>query len=101
LASLTPVYSANRSVREYLDRAYLPAANSYYRRAQNAGELGIEISAWRRALEQAWGTLKFGSDRYTASVPAVRAAGDYAARIVAAYPDVNTVLEAPHILWRR
>ena len=63
MASLTPVYSANRSVREYLHTAYLPAASCYRKRALNAGALGSEISAWRRALEQDWATLRFGAMR--------------------------------------
>ncbi len=64
MASLTPNYSANRSVREYVERAYLPAAASYRRRAQNGGALGIEISDWRRALERGWTGLRFGSVKF-------------------------------------
>ncbi len=61
MASLTSVYSANRSVREYLHTAYLPAASSYRRRALNSGALGTEISAWRQALDHGWGALRFGT----------------------------------------
>jgi glycogen phosphorylase len=60
MASLTPIYSANRSVREYVERAYLPAAAAYRRRAQNGAAAGVEISAWRRALEHGWSSLRFG-----------------------------------------
>jgi len=60
MASLTPVYSANRSVRDYLEQAYLPAAASYRVRAQNRGAMGSEISAWQRALDQGWSALSFG-----------------------------------------
>jgi glycogen phosphorylase len=63
MASLTPIYSANRSVREYVERAYLPAASSYRRRAQNGGAVALELSAWRRALERGWSTLRFGQVR--------------------------------------
>lgn len=38
---------------------------------------------------------------YVADVPASRAAGDYTARIVPTYPDLNLPLEAPHVLWQR
>ena len=61
MASLTPVYSTNRSVREYLEGAYLPAATSYRGRASDAGALGREISAWRRALDAGWDSLQFGA----------------------------------------
>src|SRR5450631_3524982 len=64
MASLTPNYSANRSVREYVDRAYIPAAASYRRRAQNGVALGIEISEWRRALQHGWTGLRFGSVKF-------------------------------------
>ncbi|MGO9947272.1 MAG: alpha-glucan family phosphorylase [Steroidobacteraceae bacterium] len=60
MASLTPVYSANRSVREYTERCYLPAAAAYRSRAQNKAALGAQISDWRRALELGWPTLRFG-----------------------------------------
>jgi starch phosphorylase len=60
MASLTPVYSANRSVREYTERCYLPTAASYRARAQNQAALGAQISGWRRALEHGWPTLRFG-----------------------------------------
>ena len=60
MASLTTVYSANRSVREYTERCYLPAAASYRLRAQNKAALGAQISDWRRALEHGWPTLRFG-----------------------------------------
>src|SRR5271168_4152224 len=60
MASLTPVYSANRSVREYTERCYLPAAAAYRSRAENNAALGVQISDWRRTLEHAWPTLRFG-----------------------------------------
>jgi starch phosphorylase len=60
MATLTPIYSANRCVREYVERAYLPAAALYGRRARNGGALGIAISDWRRALERGWSGLRFG-----------------------------------------
>ena len=60
MATLTPLYSANRSVREYLERCYLPAAASYRRRARNGGELAVLISGWLAALKRDWPTLRFG-----------------------------------------
>ncbi|MGO9513458.1 MAG: alpha-glucan family phosphorylase [Steroidobacteraceae bacterium] len=60
MASLTPIYSANRSVREYVERAYLPAAALYQQRAKNNGALGVQISVWLRTLENGWAGLRFG-----------------------------------------
>jgi glycogen phosphorylase len=157
MARLTPAFSANRSVREYVERCYLPAAAAYKRRAQNKGALAVQMSAWRHAIDLGWPTLRFGRaqvdtrgdrhyftvevdlgalepravrvelyadppgehlefcaqmtrlgrtegasmDIYVADVPATRAAGDYTARIVPTYPDLNVPLEAPHVLWQR
>ena len=61
MATLTPLYSANRSVREYLERCYLPAAAGYRRRAQNGGKLAVEISVWLSALKRGWAALRFGN----------------------------------------
>ena len=63
LASLTPRYSANRSVREYVEQCYLPAAAAYQARAQNGGTLAVHISTWRHTLEQGWSMLRFGRVR--------------------------------------
>jgi starch phosphorylase len=60
MGRLTPRFSANRAVREYTERYYLPAAADYRRRAANKGALGSQILAWRRALAQHWAELRFG-----------------------------------------
>jgi starch phosphorylase len=60
MASLTPTYSANRSVRQYVEQCYLPAATAYRARAENKGALGEKIACWQRALDKEWATLKMG-----------------------------------------
>jgi glycogen phosphorylase len=60
MARLTPRFSANRSVREYVERYYLPAAAAYRARAQNDGALAVRIAESLRALEQGWPSLGFG-----------------------------------------
>ena len=60
MASLTPHYSANRSVREYVERCYLPAAAAYRERSRNDGALAVQMSTWRRAIDLGWRTLRFG-----------------------------------------
>jgi glycogen phosphorylase len=158
MATLTSVYSANRSVREYTERCYLPAAASYRLRAQNKAALGVQISDWRRTLERGWPALRFGrvtvdtrgdrhyfsaevnlgllarsavmvelyadalggvtpfcqqmdchedrsSERgtlvYSVSVPAIRPATDFTARIVPSRTNVSVPLEAPLVHWQR
>jgi glycogen phosphorylase len=61
MARLTPRFSANRAVREYTERHYLPAAAAYRRRAARKGAVGGQIVEWRRSLEQRWPALRFGA----------------------------------------
>ena len=61
MACLTPRFSANRTVREYTATHYLPAAEAFCKRAADHGKLGVELSVWRRILEQHWPNLRFGN----------------------------------------
>jgi starch phosphorylase len=60
MARLTPPFSANRAVREYTERHYLPAAATYRSRALDKGAAGRQIVDWRRSLEHEWASLHFG-----------------------------------------
>ncbi|MDA8328587.1 MAG: alpha-glucan family phosphorylase [Betaproteobacteria bacterium] len=63
MAQLTPRFSTNRSVSEYTERYYLPAASAYLKRAANQGAMGLDIVNWRHALAQKWNALRFGEVR--------------------------------------
>ena len=65
MARLTPRFSTNRAVREYTERYYLPAASTYRERAADQGAKGAQLAAWRRTLDQQWGTLRFGKANVT------------------------------------
>lgn len=67
MARLTPQYSANRTVREYTENHYLPAAAAYAARAKQNGRLGVEIVEWERNLASGWGSLRFGPLRVESS----------------------------------
>ena len=58
MARLTPQFSSNRSVREYTERFYIPAAESYARRAEGHGALGAQLVAWREALDAGWSHIR-------------------------------------------
>jgi starch phosphorylase len=60
MARLTPRFSADRTVREYTEQHYLPAAAAYRERAADKGTVGREIVNWRHALEKEWAELRFG-----------------------------------------
>ena len=63
MAKLTPQFSTNRTVREYAERHYLPAAAAYRRRAADASRLGGAIVRWQRELMKHWTTAHFGDLR--------------------------------------
>ena len=60
MARLTPRFSANRTVREYTEQHYLPAATAYRERAADKGAVGRQVVDWQHALEQKWAMLRFG-----------------------------------------
>jgi starch phosphorylase len=60
MARLTPRFSTNRSVSEYTENYYIPAAAAYRQRASDNGALGIQLAKWRHALDHYWSALHFG-----------------------------------------
>jgi starch phosphorylase len=60
MARLTPQFSANRTVREYTEQHYIPAAAAYHLRVANKGAMGVQLVDWQHSLEQKWATLRFG-----------------------------------------
>ncbi len=59
MAQLTPRFSADRTVREYTDRYYLPAAAAYRLRMAENGQIGRQMLDWQHNLEQKWSALQF------------------------------------------
>ena len=60
MARLTPRFSASRTVREYTEQHYLPAATAFHSRNAEKGAIGRHMVDWRHSLEQKWATLHFG-----------------------------------------
>ena len=63
MAQLTPRYSADRAVREYTERYYLPAAASYRERAADKGAAGSRLAEWLAEIDRKWDSLRFGGMR--------------------------------------
>jgi starch phosphorylase len=61
MAELTPQFSTNRMVREYVEKLYLPAASAYRERSTDGARLSIRLCKWRRMLETRWQQLSFGN----------------------------------------
>jgi starch phosphorylase len=60
MARLTPQFSANRAVREYTEKYYLPAASTYREREASRGAIGQQILQWRDAITEHWSKIYFG-----------------------------------------
>jgi starch phosphorylase len=64
MAQLTPRFSADRTVREYTEQHYLPAASAYLERTASKGEKGKQIADLLRNLDQKWGSMHFGEVKF-------------------------------------
>lgn len=51
MALLTPHFSTNRTVREYTEHHYLPAASAYRERAADSGAVGRNMVNWEQTLK--------------------------------------------------
>jgi starch phosphorylase len=57
---LTPTFSANRTVRQYTEEHYIPAATAYAARSANHGNARMDLLAWQRRIGERWTELRFG-----------------------------------------
>jgi starch phosphorylase len=76
MVQLTPRFSANRAVRQYVEQHYIPEATAYRSRSADKGAFGKRIADWHRTLEQKWSGIRFGevnvetrAERHTFEVP--------------------------------
>ena len=64
MARLTPEFSANRTVREYTEKYYRPAAERYCQRSVDSGASAQQILNWNMEISQHWSKLNFGQVSY-------------------------------------
>ncbi|HET6459541.1 MAG TPA: alpha-glucan family phosphorylase [Syntrophales bacterium] len=57
MSELTPAFSSNRMVREYVESIYLPAIEATAKRQANDGQMAKQISQWRKSVETLWPQL--------------------------------------------
>jgi starch phosphorylase len=67
MAQLTPRFSADRTVREYTEQHYLPAATSYLERAANKGIKGEQMITQLQTLQENWDSMSFGEVKIATS----------------------------------
>ena len=63
MARLTPRFSATRTVQDYTEEHYLPAAAAYRLRLADQCAIGKQLVDWQRQLQQKWPMLRFGEIR--------------------------------------
>jgi glycogen phosphorylase len=60
MARLTPFFSTNRVVRQYVEQHYLSAASAFADRAKIQGAIGANLLNWRTQVEKHWSSVRFG-----------------------------------------
>jgi starch phosphorylase len=60
MAELTPQFSTNRMLREYVDKLYLNTARNYHKRTDDRANESVRLGHWRESLEAHWHKLHFG-----------------------------------------
>jgi starch phosphorylase len=61
LSRLTPRFSSNRMMADYLDRLYLPAVGSFRRRTADNLRVARELRSWLRELRRHWPDIHWGN----------------------------------------
>lgn len=54
MACLAPQFSTNRMVREYVEKLYLPVADSFRYRVAQSGQVAKELRRWDEQLRRHW-----------------------------------------------
>jgi glycogen phosphorylase len=102
MSELTPAFSSNRMVREYVERIYMPAVDASAKRQENDAQIAKQISQWRKSMEMLWPQLSMrnltfertGADSYVFSVDLRLGAVNPGTVEVQLYAD--SALDKPH-----
>lgn len=57
---LSPMFSSNRMLHEYVNEFYRPAGAAFQRRGDDHGKLAKELHAWHTRLAAHWREVRFG-----------------------------------------
>lgn len=60
MSLLTPRFSTNRTLIEYTENYYIPAASAVKKRLAAYGEAGSDILKWKQVLRSNWQKITFG-----------------------------------------
>ena len=65
MAELTPRFSSNRMLREYVQRLYLPAGEAFRERIADKAGRAVELSRWYESIQRNWQRLRYGRLKIT------------------------------------
>lgn len=60
MSHLSPLFSADRTVREYTETYYIKGAENYLKRSANKGHLAAELVQAHDLVKQNWHNIRFG-----------------------------------------
>ena len=60
MSELTPRFSSNRMLREYVERLYLPSYWSFSKRRDNNGLKAASLCHWKKSIKNNWQSMRFG-----------------------------------------
>ncbi|HUH69399.1 MAG TPA: alpha-glucan family phosphorylase [Mycobacterium sp.] len=61
MATLTPQFSSERMVRQYVEEFYAPAATAYRKRLADHCRVGSDVQSWRELIANYWSDVSFGA----------------------------------------
>lgn len=61
MATLTPQFSSERMVRQYVEELYAPAAAAYRTRILDNCRVAADVQRWREMVANYWGDVSFGA----------------------------------------
>jgi starch phosphorylase len=61
MAELTPRFSSNRMLREYVERLYAPALSAFRERSGNHASKSVSLCQWKKSLQINWSKIHFGN----------------------------------------
>ncbi|MDO8342750.1 MAG: alpha-glucan family phosphorylase [Cellvibrio sp.] len=61
MAQLTPRFSSNRMLQDYVEQHYLPAASAFHARTENQSSLAKTLNQWTRHLHLHWHEIHIGA----------------------------------------
>ena len=65
MAELTPQFSSNRMLREYIDKLYLPSFEAFRKRSQRKAAKSVSLCNLKKALNENFSKIRFGNADFT------------------------------------